>query len=374
MANLYIHFPFCKQACHYCNFHFSTSTSNRLPLWEAIDKEYEMRKNEILHPLESIYFGGGSPSLLSSNLLSDFIQKVKKNHSYSPDLEITLEVNPDDVEHSYLEGLLQAGINRLSVGIQSFHQSELTLMNRAHNVDQAERALDQISKLFPNFSLDLIYGIPKSNLDLWEENMQRALTYNPPHISAYALTVEPKTVLDHLVNTKKIELLDDALVKEQYDVLVTTLAQKGFVNYEFSNFGIPSFFSINNQNYWTAKPYLGLGPSAHSYDGKSTRSWNKANNTKYLKAITEGILPFDEEQLSRKDRFNEYVMTGLRTLNGISLDVVRQNFGERYGDYLEEQMDRHIGESNLYWDGDSIKVTQKAKFLTDGIAADLFKL
>jgi len=374
MANLYIHFPFCKQACHYCNFHFSTSTSNRLPLWEAIDKEYEMRKNEILHPLESIYFGGGSPSLLSSNLLSDFIQKVKKNHSYSPDLEITLEVNPDDVEHSYLEGLLQAGINRLSVGIQSFHQSELTLMNRAHNVDQAERALDQISKLFPNFSLDLIYGIPKSNLDLWEENMQRALTYNPPHISAYALTIEPKTVLDHLVNTKKIELLDDALVKEQYDVLVTTLAQKGFVNYEFSNFGIPSFFSINNQNYWTAKPYLGLGPSAHSYDGKSTRSWNKANNTKYLKAITEGILPFDEEQLSRKDRFNEYVMTGLRTLNGISLDVVRQNFGERYGDYLEEQMDRHIGECNLYLDGDSIKVTQKAKFLTDGIAADLFKL
>jgi len=374
MANLYIHFPFCKQACHYCNFHFSTSTSNRLPLWEAIDKEYEMRKNEILHPLESIYFGGGSPSLLSSNLLSDFIQKVKKNHSYSPDLEITLEVNPDDVEHSYLEGLKQAGINRLSVGIQSFHQSELTLMNRAHNVDQAERALDQISKLFPNFSLDLIYGMPKSNLDLWEENMQRALTYNPPHISAYALTVEPKTVLDHLVNTKKIELLDDALVKEQYDVLVTTLAQKGFVNYEFSNFGIPGFFSINNQNYWTAKPYLGLGPSAHSYDGKSTRSWNKANNTKYLKAITEGILPFDEEQLSRKDRFNEYVMTGLRTLNGISLDVVRKNFGERYGDYLEEQMDRHIGECNLYWDGDSIKVTQKAKFLTDGIAADLFKL
>lgn len=169
MANLYIHFPFCKQACHYCNFHFSTSTSNRLPLWEAIDKEYEMRKNEILHPLESIYFGGGSPSLLSSNLLSDFIQKVKKNHSYSPDLEITLEVNPDDVEHSYLEGLKQAGINRLSVGIQSFHQSELTLMNRAHNVDQAERALDQISKLFPNFSLDLIYGMPKSNLDLWRK-------------------------------------------------------------------------------------------------------------------------------------------------------------------------------------------------------------
>jgi oxygen-independent coproporphyrinogen-3 oxidase len=374
MANLYIHFPFCKQACHYCNFHFSTSTSNRTILWEAIVKEYEMRKNEILLPLESIYFGGGSPSLLSPNILANFIQKIKKNHILNDNLEITLEVNPDDVNPHYLKGLLQAGINRLSVGIQSFHQSELSLMNRAHNKAQIVSALDQISKLFPNFSLDLIYGMPSSTLELWKENIQQALTYNPPHISAYALTVESKTALDYLIKSKKIELVDDDLVKEQYDLLVNTLMKKGFINYEFSNFGLPGYYSINNQNYWTGKPYVGLGPSAHSYDGKSTRSWNKANNTKYLKAITDGILPFDEEQLSRKDRFNEYVMTGLRTYNGISLDFVKQNFGVRYGDYLEEQMNRHLKDCNLYWDGDNIKVTQKAKFLTDGIASDLFKI
>ena len=374
MANLYIHFPFCKQACHYCNFHFSTSTSNRTILWEAIVKEYEMRKNEILLPLESIYFGGGSPSLLSPNILANFIQKIKKNHILNDNLEITLEVNPDDVNPHYLKGLLQAGINRLSVGVQSFHQRELSLMNRAHNKDQIVSALDQISKLFPNFSLDLIYGMPSSTLELWKENIQQALTYNPPHISAYALTVESKTALDYLIKSKKIELVDDDLVKEQYDLLVNTLMKKGFINYEFSNFGLPGYYSINNQNYWTGKPYVGLGPSAHSYDGKSTRSWNKANNTKYLKAITDGILPFDEEQLSRKDRFNEYVMTGLRTYNGISLDFVKQNFGVRYGDYLEEQMNRHLKDCNLYWDGDNIKVTQKAKFLTDGIASDLFKI
>ena len=374
MANLYIHFPFCKQACHYCNFYFSTSTSNRTILWEAIVKEYEMRKNEILLPLESIYFGGGSPSLLSPNILANFIQKIKKNHILNDNLEITLEVNPDDVNPHYLKGLLQAGINRLSLGVQSFHQSELSLMNRAHNKDQIVSALDQISKLFPNFSLDLIYGMPSSTLELWKENIQQALTYNPPHISAYALTVESKTALDYLIKSKKIELVDDDHVKEQYDLLVNTLMKKGFINYEFSNFGLPGYYSINNQNYWTGKPYVGLGPSAHSYDGKSTRSWNKANNTKYLKAITDGILPFDEEQLSRKDRFNEYVMTGLRTYNGISLDFVKQNFGVRYGDYLEEQMNRHLKDCNLYWDGDNIKVTQKAKFLTDGIASDLFKI
>ena len=374
MANLYIHYPFCKQACYYCNFHFSTATKSRDSVWMAIQKEFDLRKGEMLHPLESIYFGGGSPSLLDPKQLFAFIKKIKKECTVVDAVEITIEVNPDDVSAEYLQALKNAGINRLSFGIQSFHQPELSLMNRAHDSNQALEAIALIREEFSNFSIDLIYGMPYSTTQSWEENINKILAFDPPHISAYALTVEPKTVLQSYVKSKKIKLLDEELVKAQYDLLIQIMNQKEYINYEFSNFGKPGFFSVNNQNYWTGKPYLGIGPSAHSYDGIRKRSWNIYNNHLYMDSISKGVLPQETEFLKTKDCFNEYIMTGLRTWTGVSLEHIKNIFGEQYASYLESQVNQHLEQNNLFWDGDNLKITQKAKFLTDGIAADLFML
>ena len=372
MSNLYIHYPFCKQACHYCNFHFSTSKDGRNDMFKLIKNELHLRSKELINPIESIYFGGGSPSLISTKNISDFIDLIKNKFEVKKNIEVTLEVNPDDVDEEYLKKIKDSGVNRLSIGIQSFFEKDLIIMNRAHNVRQAHKSLESVSKFFQNFSIDLIYGMPYSSLTNWKNNLEIALSYNPPHISAYALTVEEKTVLYHKVKEKKIDLLDDDDVKQQYEILVNTLEYKGYINYEFSNFAKQNYFSINNQNYWIGKPYLGLGPSAHSYDGKFLRSWNVSNNHNYAKSIMSGVLDLKIEKLSTKDLYNEYLMTALRTYEGVSLDHVKKTFGKRYTMYLEDQVKRHFKYRNLFWDGDFLKVTKKAKFLTDGIAADLF--
>ena len=372
MSNLYIHYPFCKQACHYCNFHFSTSKDGRNDMFKLIKNELHLRSKELINPIESIYFGGGSPSLISTKNISDFIDLIKNKFEVKKNIEVTLEVNPDDVDEEYLKKIKDSGVNRLSIGIQSFFEKDLIIMNRAHNVRQAHKSLESVSKFFQNFSIDLIYGMPYSSLTNWKNNLEIALSYNPPHISAYALTVEEKTVLYHKVKEKKIDLLDDDDVKQQYEILVNTLEYKGYINYEFSNFAKQNYFSINNQNYWIGKPYLGLGPSAHSYDGKFQRSWNVSNNHNYAKSIISGVLDLKIEKLSIKDLYNEYLMTALRTYEGVSLDHVKKTFGKRYTMYLEDQVKRHFKYRNLFWDGDFLKVTKKAKFLTDGIAADLF--
>ena len=372
MSNLYIHYPFCKQACHYCNFHFSTSKDGRNDMFKLIKNELHLRSKELINPIESIYFGGGSPSLISTKNISDFIDLIKNKFEVKKNIEVTLEVNPDDVDEEYLKKIKDSGVNRLSIGIQSFFEKDLIIMNRAHNVHQAHKSLESVSKFFQNFSIDLIYGMPYSSLTNWKNNLEIALSYNPPHISAYALTVEEKTVLYHKVKEKKIDLLDDDDVKQQYEILVNTLEHKGYINYEFSNFAKQNYFSINNQNYWIGKPYLGLGPSAHSYDGKFQRSWNVSNNHNYAKSIISGVLDLKIEKLSIKDLYNEYLMTALRTHEGVSLAHVKKTFGKRYTMYLEDQVKRHFKYRNLFWDGDFLKVTKKAKFLTDGIAADLF--
>ena len=372
MSNLYFHYPFCKQACHYCNFHFSTNSKNKDTLWDAMKKELILREKEISLPIESIYFGGGSPSLLRPKEIKDLIQLIKFHFKLKEHFEVTVEVNPDDVTSAYLSGLKKAGINRLSLGIQSFNDKDLLLMNRAHNSTQSLNALELISKTFTNYSLDLIYGMPYSSLAEWEENLETALGFNPPHISAYALTVEEKTALYHNIKKGEVVLLSEEAVEKQYQLMVQKLESLGYINYEFSNFGKPEFFSVNNQNYWQGKPYIGIGPAAHSFDGKNIRKWNVSNNQLYLNSITKGKLPFEEEELTLKDRYNEYLMTGLRTTHGISLLHVQETFGKRYALYLEEQASRHLSEQYFFWDGDHLKVSAKAKFLTDGLASDLF--
>lgn len=372
MSNLYIHYPFCKQACHYCNFHFSTTKEGREDMFKLIKNELHLRSKELIDPIESIYFGGGSPSLISPENIYSFIDLIKNKFKIKQNIEVTLEVNPDDVTEEYLLNLKNAGINRLSIGIQSFFEKDLIIMNRAHDVNQAHKSLELAGKFFQNFSIDLIYGMPYSSLANWKNNLEIALSYNPPHISAYALTVEEKTVLHHKVKEKKIDLLDDDYVKQQYDILLKTLEKEGYINYEFSNFGKQNYFSINNQNYWIGKPYIGLGPSAHSYDGKYLRTWNVSNNHNYAKSIMSGVLDLKIEKLSTKDLYNEYLMTALRTLEGVSLAHIKKSFGKRYTLYLEDQVKRHLKYRNLFWDGDYLKVAKKAKFLTDGIAADLF--
>ncbi len=374
MANLYFHYPFCKQACHYCNFHFSTSLKQKNRMWKALKNELIQRADELQSPIESVYFGGGSPSLLNAEEIQNIMDRIRNLVDVNPVLEVTLEVNPDDVSAAYLKGLKAAGVNRLSLGVQSFIDRDLTLMNRAHDSAQALKALEEVSSYFTNYSLDLIYGMPYSNSSEWEQNLETALSFTPPHVSSYALTVEPKTALDHQVKKGEVLLLPEEAVHEHYQLMIQKMEDKGYVNYEFSNFGKPGFFSVNNQNYWNGKPYVGIGPAAHSYDGVSIRKWNVANNLLYLKAIENGKLPSEEEKLTKRDRYNEYVMTGLRTIEGISFEFVESTFGSTYAKYLEAQAARQLETQHLYWDGDHLKIAKSAKFLTDGLAANLFKV
>jgi len=374
MSGIYFHFPFCRQACHYCNFHFSTQLKHQDEMLLGFEKEIELRVEHWNSALESIYFGGGSPSLLSITSIEKLINVVYKNFKLCDSIEITLEVNPDDVSFEYLEALSSIGINRLSIGIQSFLNSELKLMNRIHNADQGIKTIEWTAQLFDNFSVDLIYGIPSSDLSNWKKNLNQALSFDVPHLSIYALTVEPQTVLAHQVKNKKIQLLEEDLVKSQYDWMVNRMEAEGFQNYEFSNFSKPGFISVNNSNYWKGKAYMGVGPAAHSFDGKRTRSWNLSNNIKYLDFIQHGILPTQSEILNTNDAFNEYLMTRLRTSWGVSIQKINDTFGKHYSDYLEKQVENHLINQRVYWDGDALKVTKKAKFLTDGIASDLFLL
>ena len=374
MAGIYFHFPFCRQACHYCNFHFSTQLKYQDEMLKAFEKEIELRADELTAELESIYFGGGSPSLLCPKSVEHMISVVIKKFKSHENIEITMEVNPDDVSYDYLKALKSSGINRVSIGIQSFSDADLRLMNRIHNADQGMKTLDWTVQLFNNFSIDLIYGTPSNDLFSWKNNLNQALSFDVPHLSSYVLTVEPKTVLAHKVTNKEVRLLDDELVRIQYDWMVDTMEEAGYENYEFSNFSKPGFNSVNNANYWKGKAYMGIGPAAHSFDGKRKRSWNISNNIKYLKSIQQGILPAQFENLNTHEAFNEYLMTALRTTWGVSLQKINQTFGGHYSNYLEKQVESHLIDQRLYWDGDTLKVSKGAKFLTDGIASDLFLL
>ncbi|SHF88631.1 oxygen-independent coproporphyrinogen-3 oxidase [Flavobacterium segetis] len=355
----------------------------------ALAKEIQMRKNEFKlldcaqpkEKIETIYFGGGTPSVLQISELKFLIDTVYENYEVSKNVEITLEANPDDLtdssygvqSRSIFEDYRSIGINRLSIGIQSFFEDDLKLMNRAHNAAEAKKCLEEATKYFDNISIDLIYGVPNMSNEKWKQNIETALSFGIPHLSSYALTVEPKTALKKLIQTGKIAAPQDEVAAEHFLILVEMLVSKGFIHYELSNFGKENYFSRNNSAYWLGNKYIGIGPSAHSYDGIS-RSWNISNNSIYLKSIQEDKLPSELEILSITDRYNEYIMTGLRTIWGVSLDRIENEFGLKYLIYLKKQSFKFLNDNLLVIENGILKPTKKGKFLTDGIASDLFIL
>ncbi len=372
MAGLYIHIPFCKQACHYCDFHFSTSMGKKEAMVLALQKELELRKGEFKdEEVKTIYFGGGTPSVLETEEIQSIIDTVYHNYRVIDHPEITLEANPDDLSKEKVKKLADSPINRLSIGIQSFFEEDLKLMNRAHSSQQAMESLSAAIHRFDNISIDLIYGMPNMTNERWIKNIEKALSFNIPHISSYALTVEPKTALKYFIDKGIVKPVDDEVAEEHFYILLDKMTAAGYLSYEISNFAKPGYFSHNNTAYWQGKKYMGIGPSAHSYDGRR-RSWNVNNNVKYSKAIANNELPMEVEVLSKTDKYNEYIMTGLRTIWGVSLSRIQSEFGEQYHAYLLQQAEKHVREHLLYVDGDKLLVAQKGKFLSDGIAADLF--
>ncbi|RYJ40221.1 Oxygen-independent coproporphyrinogen III oxidase [Flavobacterium anhuiense] len=377
MSGIYIHIPFCKQACHYCDFHFSTSMKKKDEMVLALAKEIAVRKPfdsaQGDNIIETIYFGGGTPSVLSNDEINFLISEVYKNYKVVENPEITLEANPDDLSAERIFELSKSPINRLSIGIQSFYEEDLKMMNRAHNSEEAKKCLEEATKYFDNISLDLIYGIPGMSDEMWRQNIQTALDFGIPHISSYALTVEPKTALSKLIQTGKVAEPQDEVASNHFLILVEMLQKNGFIHYELSNFGKENYFSKNNSAYWLGKKYIGIGPSAHSYDGEK-RGWNIANNSLYLKAIQNDELPIETEVLTISDRYNEYIMTGLRTIWGVSLDRIEKEFGSEYLNYLLAQSQKFLNDDLLSIENNILKPTPKGKFLTDGIASDLFYL
>lgn len=379
MAGIYLHIPFCKQACYYCDFHFSTSLKRKEDMLIAITRELVLRKDELnKEQIETIYFGGGTPSLLTINELQLLIDTIYENYEVVEDAEITLEANPDDLSSKKIKELAQLPINRLSIGIQSFFDDDLKFMNRAHTAEESKKCLIEATKYFDNITIDLIYGVPNMSNKKWLSNLKQAFDFNIPHISSYALTVEKKTVLHKLIETGKVPPVDENLSLEHYNILVAETEKRGFVNYEISNFGIPAYFSKHNTSYWFGEKYLGIGPSAHSFTGFE-RSWNVSNNTKYIKALLADELPSEKEQLTEIDRFNEYIMTGLRTIWGVSFLKIEKEFGAMYLQKLKKSAERHIKSGFLEieqrsFTGDVLVTTKKGKFLADGIASDLFKI
>lgn len=338
----------------------------------ALRTELVLRKEEFKDEvLETIYFGGGTPSVLETSEINELINTVYSNYCVTENPEITLEANPDDLSNEKLLELAKSPINRLSIGIQSFFDEDLKLMNRAHNANEAEKCIKEAIRHFDNISIDLIYGIPGMADERWEENIEKALSYKIPHISSYALTVEPKTALANFIKKGVVKPMDDEQAQRQFLVLHDILTSSGFDCYEVSNFGKPGYYSKNNTAYWLGKRYLGIGPSAHSYDGER-RAWNIYNNPKYLKAIESGELPMETEVLSKNDKYNEYVMTGLRTIWGISMQRIGMEFGESYVTYVTQQSKQYLTQGLLVVKEDQLVVTKKGKFLVDGIASDLF--
>ncbi len=372
MAGIYIHIPFCKQACHYCNFHFSTSLRNKNELLEAIVSEIGLQKDYLNNePLETIYFGGGTPSLLEEKELDVIINALNNHHSVKEDAEITLEANPDDLSKQKLAALKRSPINRLSIGVQSFHQTDLEYMNRAHNAQEADDCIkDALDLGFQDLSIDLIYGTPTMNDDQWLANLHQTFAYKAPHVSCYALTVEPKTALDHFIKTGKSVPVDDHQSARQFELLVKEMTNANYDHYEISNFCLEGRYSKHNTAYWKGNWYLGLGPAAHSFNGDS-RQWNVANNAKYIQSIKEGKVPTEVEYLSEADRYNEYIMTAFRTKWGVDLSKII-NWGYRVHDRFLEEVQVFLDQGLIIRKENFFYLTQEGKFLSDGIIGDLF--
>jgi len=379
MPGIYIHIPFCRQACHYCNFHFSVSQKRRPEFVQALKREIFLQKdflksgseNKVL--LDTLYFGGGTPSLLETSELNEIFAELFRFFELAPDAEVTLEANPDDLHPEKLAALRNTPVNRLSIGIQSFHASDLKYMNRSHTSEQALKVLNEARKAgFENITADLIYGTPGMNDQFWKENIMRLISLEIPHISAYSLTVEKKTALEVFIRKGKAAPVDEEQSARQFEILCEITSQYGYEHYEISNFGKPGFFSRHNLSYWSGVPYLGLGPSAHSYsDG--VRRWNIANTCSYIDNLMQDEFPpFDQEHLDKDQQYNEYVMTALRTMWGIEKLLVNKRFGDDYHDRMMQSAGKYLRNGMLEETQSHLKITQKGKFLADGIASDLF--
>lgn len=371
MAGIYIHIPFCKQSCYYCNFHFSTSTKNKYEVLDAIENEIKQKGQTTNEAISTIYFGGGTPSILDVNEINSIINRIHKEFNVESEAEITIEANPDDLNKEKIINLSLTEINRLSIGVQSFIDKELRIMNRAHDSKKALNSIEISKKYFNNISIDLMYGVPESTLESWTYNLDTVSQFEINHISSYALTLEPKTALESFVRKLVVEMPEEELVYDQYNLINKKLEPLGFINYEVCSFAKENFFSKNNSAYWLRKKYIGIGPSAHSFDGKS-RSWNISNNKKYIDQINKGKSFYKKEKLSKVDQYNEYVMTGFRTIWGVSANFIENNFNSKFKNYFTDRIQKHIDQKNIIVKDDIYTTTNQGRFLADGISSDLF--
>ncbi len=367
MSGIYIHIPFCKQACHYCNFHFATSLLKKDALVGALQQEIILSATTASRVLHTVYFGGGTPSILPIEDIAAILKTITTIYTIDSDAEITLEANPDDITIEKLAGWKEIGINRLSIGIQSFFEEDLQWMNRTHNAEQAKKALELALQYFDNITIDLIYGTPGLTDAKWKYNVEAAIGYGIPHLSCYALTVEPKTPLEKLIRQHKKDDVNPDMQADQFLLLMDWLDAAGYEHYEISNFAKPGCRSRHNSSYWQGKPYIGIGPSAHSFDGKERR-WNVANNQKYIDAIQRGELPFEKEVLSPTQKLNEYIMIALRTCEGLDLSRLQKYEKATILKNAQKYLQQHL----LSFNENILVLTRKGKLYADGIAADLF--
>jgi oxygen-independent coproporphyrinogen-3 oxidase len=373
MAGIYLHIPFCTQKCHYCNFFSLASKKNTAAFVSAICNEIVLQKDYLQNEIIStIYFGGGTPSLLNNSDLKNIFENVFSTFKIEEDAEITLEANPDDLKIDKIKELSDSPINRLSIGIQSFFDDDLQFLNRSHSSNQASEAIFNAHKQgLSNISIDLIYGIPTLTDKKWKENIKIAIDSGVQHISAYSLTVEANTAFDLFIKKGRIKAPEEEQAARQFEILMDTMNNQGFIHYEISNFCKEGFFSRHNSNYWKQQKYLGLGPSAHSFDLDS-RQWNVANLQQYIQSINAGNIPFEKEILTASQKYNEYIMTGLRTIWGVNLKEVKLKFGEEFLSYLNKNSQKYIADKTMELKENALILTEKGKFLADGIASDLF--
>ncbi|MEE3037410.1 MAG: radical SAM family heme chaperone HemW [Bacteroidota bacterium] len=373
MGGIYIHVPFCKQQCHYCDFHFSTSLKNKNALLVALVSEIRLRKSFFDNTkIHTIYLGGGTPSLLSADEVNKLYYHLNANFDLSEVVEMTIEANPDDLTEKKIKSYKNTPINRFSIGVQSFHNKDLRYMNRAHDASQAESCIKAIQNAgWDNISIDLIYGLPTLPNDKWLENLVQVVELGIPHLSAYALTVEDKTPLHYAIKTGQQAPLDEKRCNQQFQTLMNFLPNRGWKQYELSNFSKPRFESKHNSSYWQQKTYLGLGPSAHSFDGKS-RMWNIANNVKYIQSINKDQLNFKQEYLSETDHYNEYVLTSLRTHGGADFNYLKTHFSSFFCDLFLKNIEKWIKNNKIEQKNNYYILTEEGKLLADLVTSDVF--
>lgn len=369
VGGMYIHIPFCRQACTYCNFHFSTLLKYKEPLLAALIKEFSLRRDEVNYPLKTLYFGGGTPSVLDTHDWEAIFETLRNYYDLSELTEVTIEANPEDITKEKLAILRDHGVNRCSLGVQSFLDDDLKWMRRTHNVAAVDKAITLLKhEGFDNISIDLIYGLPNSTAESWQINLDKALSYHIPHISSYALTCEPKTLYQHQVAKKVISMAPEEATVMQFYQMIDFLQSQGYRQYEISNFAIPEWESKHNSSYWKSMPYIGFGPSAHSYKD-NVRSWNIANNHFYIQSLGDNLLPSQSEILTKVDMYNEVIMVGMRMAEGVCIDKIT-SLG--FVDHFLNGIQKHIENGNVLQFDNDYALSRDGKIFADRIASDLF--